>query len=182
LPTKFISRAKGKPASDHESICRHCKIVLLGASPAPAEDSTCPDPNTSIRPDAKLTPREALPQGVCDKKQICETPGYCQRRYVRGELKQKVFDLYHIPHDPAHYQVDHLVSVCLCGSTTIKNLWPQLQSNCVSKCNAKTKDYLEGLLHRLVCSGEVDLATAQHDIATNWVTAYQKYVGKSCER
>jgi hypothetical protein len=37
------------------------------------------------------------------------------------------------------------------------------------------KDALEDRLHDMVCSGQLDLATAQHDIATNWISAYKKY-------
>ena len=28
---------------------------------------------------------------------------------------------------------------------------------------------------RMVCGGQVDLATAQHDISTDWIAAYRKY-------
>lgn len=41
------------------------------------------------------------------------------------------------------------------------------------------KDALERKLHELVCAGQLDLKTAQHEIASNWIEAYQKYVGKS---
>jgi hypothetical protein len=27
----------------------------------------------------------------------------------------------------------------------------------------------------MVCAGTLDLATAQHDIATDWIAAYKKY-------
>ena len=37
------------------------------------------------------------------------------------------------------------------------------------------KDQLEDLLPRLVCEGQVDLRTAQRDIAADWVAAYRKY-------
>jgi len=37
------------------------------------------------------------------------------------------------------------------------------------------KDELEGLLPTLVCRGAVDLATAQREIAANWIAAYKKY-------
>jgi len=33
------------------------------------------------------------------------------------------------------------------------------------------KDRLEQRLHQLVCAGQLDLATAQHDIATDWIGA-----------
>ncbi|MGC2279702.1 MAG: hypothetical protein WA603_06770, partial [Candidatus Acidiferrales bacterium] len=41
--------------------------------------------------------------------------------------------------------------------------------------NAHRKDALEEYLHQLVCAGKLDLPTAQHDIATNWIAAYKKY-------
>jgi len=41
------------------------------------------------------------------------------------------------------------------------------------------KDALERKLHKLVCAGQLDLKTAQREIASNWIEAYKKYVGKS---
>ena len=41
------------------------------------------------------------------------------------------------------------------------------------------KDALERKLHKLVCAGQLDLKTAQREIASNWIEAYQKYVAKS---
>ncbi|MBV8227613.1 MAG: hypothetical protein JO232_20745, partial [Verrucomicrobia bacterium] len=37
----------------------------------------------------------------------------------------------------------------------------------------------ERKLHTLVCAGQLDLKTAQREIASNWIEAYKKYVGKS---
>ena len=42
--------------------------------------------------------------------------------------------------------------------------------------NAHTKDQLEYKLLQLVRSGQVDLHTAQQEIATDWIAAYKKYV------
>ena len=39
------------------------------------------------------------------------------------------------------------------------------------------KDRLENKLHSMVCKGEIDLKTAQREIATDWIAAYKKYVG-----
>jgi hypothetical protein len=47
----------------------------------------------------------------------------------------------------------------------------------VSAWNAHVKDALEERLHQLVCDGELDLPTAQRAIATDWITAYKKYLG-----
>jgi hypothetical protein len=41
--------------------------------------------------------------------------------------------------------------------------------------NAHVKDQLEDRLHEMVCRGDVDLATAQRDISTDWIAAYRKY-------
>ena len=41
------------------------------------------------------------------------------------------------------------------------------------------KNALERKLHKLVCAGQLDLKTAQSEIASNWIEAYQKYVAKS---
>jgi hypothetical protein len=35
------------------------------------------------------------------------------------------------------------------------------------------KDALEGKLHKLVCAGELDLKTAQSEIAPDWIEAYK---------
>jgi hypothetical protein len=37
------------------------------------------------------------------------------------------------------------------------------------------KDALEDRLRELVCSGKVDLASAQRDISSDWIAAYRKY-------
>jgi hypothetical protein len=73
------------------------------------------------------------------------------------------------------YEEDHLISLELGGSPTSElNLWPE-PYNTVD--GARVKDVIENKLHSLVCSGALPLATAQHDIATNWWTAYIAYVG-----
>jgi hypothetical protein len=37
------------------------------------------------------------------------------------------------------------------------------------------KDALEAHLHDLVCTGKLELETAQRDIAEDWIAAYRKY-------
>ena len=69
--------------------------------------------------------------------------------------------------------MDHLISLELGGSNSIRNLWPE--SRRTQPWNAWVKDALENKLHRMVCTGQLDLKVAQHDIATNWIAAYKKY-------
>jgi hypothetical protein len=69
--------------------------------------------------------------------------------------------------------VDYLITPALGGADDIHNLWPQSYKATV--WNAEVKDALEDHLRNLVCGGELDLATAQREIATNWIEAYKKY-------
>jgi hypothetical protein len=63
------------------------------------------------------------------------------------------------------------------GSNSIRNLWPQ--STKTSPWNSFVKDALERKLHKLVCAGQLDLKTAQREIASDWTEAYKKYVRAS---
>jgi hypothetical protein len=68
------------------------------------------------------------------------------------------------------YELDHLISLELGGDNAQANLWPEPHDR-TGFPGSQTKDGVENRLHDLVCSGRVDLATAQHAIATNWQTA-----------
>jgi hypothetical protein len=72
------------------------------------------------------------------------------------------------------FEEDHLISLELGGSPTDpKNLWPEPYA---STTGARVKDKIENALHALVCNGSITLKTAQKAIATNWYSAYLKYV------
>jgi hypothetical protein len=76
--------------------------------------------------------------------------------------------------DTSFYEEDHLISLELGGSPTDpKNLWPEPYA---SSMGARAKDRLENALHALVCSNSLPLRTAQQAIASNWYSAYLKYV------
>lgn len=59
-----------------------------------------------------------------------------------------------------------------CATGKSQGYWESYNS---STWNAHVKDDLEERLHQLVCGGNLDLTTAQRDIATNWIAAYKKY-------
>lgn len=126
-----------------------------------------------LLPDPKLTPGDTLD---VSREDLC-VPGYTKHvRDVPSAVKRQVYALYGIKsHRPREYEVDHLISLELGGSNSVRNLWPQ--SYLTKPWNAHVKDALENRLHALVCSGELDLKTAQRDIATDWIAAYKKYVG-----
>ncbi len=165
------ARAGGAPRGG----ARRAGGQLADQSPAPPSE----DPaglraaRPPILPDTAMTPGATLDVTAQD---IC-VPGYSKRvRNVPFAVKQQAYAEYGITsHEPGEYEVDHLISLELGGSNSIQNLWPE--SFRTQPWNAHTKDALENELHRLVCAGQVDLATAQAEIAGNWVTAYRRRLG-----
>jgi hypothetical protein len=126
-----------------------------------------------IVPNPRLTPGEALP---VSRSELCQANTKADNQEVPDELRQAVFSVYGLNGAPRNaYEVDFLITPALGGSASIRNLWPEPYAS--GSWNAHTKDILERRLHTLVCNGELDLATAQREIATNWVDAYKKYVG-----
>jgi hypothetical protein len=124
------------------------------------------------KPNLKLTPGGVDVDSTV--KKIC-TPGYTKKiRNVTAEENRQVFAEYGIDPKSDHFEIDHLISLELGGSNDIKNLWPQ--SYTTSPYNAHLKDHLEDTLHSLVCKGKIDLSTAQKEISTDWVAAYEKYI------
>ena len=64
------------------------------------------------------------------------------------------------------YEEDHLIPLELGGNPTdAHNLWPEPYAE---PNGARDKDKVENALHAKVCSGQVALADAQNEIATNW--------------
>jgi hypothetical protein len=144
-------------------------LVLVLASVGAYTDSASPP----LLPSSTLTPGDIL---TTDAKVVC-TPGYTKTvRDVPQSVKTLVYRAYGITsHKPGEYEIDHLVSLELGGSNSIRNLWPQ--SYVTEPLNAHVKDKLENVLHELVCSGKLSLEGAQQAIATNWIQAYEQYVG-----
>jgi len=131
---------------------------------------TAQAPSLPDEPDARFTPgavRSATRSQVCSAT-IDEPPP------VPAALKAKVLELYGVAggHDDA-YEVDYLVTPQLGGATDVRNLWPEPYHH--TEWNAHVKDRLEDKLRDMVCRGDIDLATAQHDISTDWIAAYRKY-------
>lgn len=140
-------------------------LFLLLTSPALA--------NSPIVPNARLTPGMIDPNATVPM--ICKAGYSASVRNVPQWVKHRVFVDYGVDPMSDSFEVDHLISLELGGSNSILNLWPQ--SYTTQPLNAHRKDVLENKLHTLVCSGHLDLATAQKEIATDWILAYKKYVG-----
>lgn len=123
-----------------------------------------------VAPDPRLTPGAVLP---VTRDDICVS-GYSGKvRNVPQSVKKQAYVLYGIAtHKTGEFEVDHLISLELGGSNSIKNLWPE--SYLTQPWNAHVKDVLENRLHADVCSNKIDLATAQHEIATDWIGSYKR--------
>jgi hypothetical protein len=122
-------------------------------------------------PDPRLTPGATRPVSL---ENVCAMPHEEVVRDVSGTLRQQVFREYGIVNPrPDDFEVDYLIAPGLGGAEDLRNLWPQPSTPYT--WNARKKDALEERLHQLVCEGQLDLETAQKAIATDWITAYEKY-------
>lgn len=147
-------------------------LTLIGISLAVSSAGLQRAGSPPVLPDPKLTPGDVLPVTRAD---VC-VPGYSKKvRDVPKSVKDQAYAEYGIAsHRPGDFEVDHLISLELGGSNSIRNLWPQ--SYRTQPWNAHVKDRLENRLHSLVCSGKLDLRTAQQEIASDWIAAFKKFV------
>jgi hypothetical protein len=123
-----------------------------------------------LMPNPTLTPGATLP---ISQAQVCEMPSG-EGRVIPASVGRQVFDHYGIDRPrPRDYELDYLIAPELGGANDPRNYWPQPYG--VSEWNAHVKDALEDRLHELVCDNKLSLATAQHDISSNWIAAYKKY-------
>ena len=143
-----------------------------GSSGAPgsAEHATGPDGLLLPRPD--LTPGSVRPVGVGD---VCGGRGR-EGAVVASQVPRQVFEAYGVDYrHAAEYELDFLITPELGGASDAGNLWPQPYRAVV--WNAYVKDELELHLQRLVCRGALDLATAQRELAGDWIAAYKRRFG-----
>lgn len=123
-----------------------------------------------------ILPLPSLTPGVVNTNVTAEmlrSPKFIKAaRNVPESEKREVFRRYGIPWEQrSSFEVDHLIPLCLAGSNSISNLFPQLYSG---PWNARQKDRLEMYLHRQVLKGKMNLSEAQQAIALNWTNAYVK--------
>ena len=131
-------------------------------------------PSPPLLPDVRKTPGDTLD---VTRDDIC-VAGYTKTvRNVPTAVKDAVYASYTITsHAPGEYELDHLISLELGGSNSVRNLWPQ--SYKTLPWNAHVKDKLENRLHADVCSGKIELRAAQQDIARDWIACYKRTFGR----
>lgn len=122
-------------------------------------------PNTALTPGAT----RPMTQG-----EVCVALAQDDDRIAPREMAEQVFAKYGIRNPaPRAFEVDYLITPALGGAEDVRNLWPQPYGGSV--WTARVKDALEDYLRTMVCNGRLELATAQEDIATDWIAAYKKY-------
>ena len=122
-----------------------------------------------LLPKPDLTPGSVRPVGVED---ICGDT-LAGGPAVASQVPRQVFAAYGVDYRRAgDYELDFLITPELGGASDASNLWPQPYRSVT--WNAYVKDELERHLRRLVCQGAVDLATAQQELAGDWIAAYKR--------
>ncbi len=122
------------------------------------------------RPREDLTPGRVLPVGV---DEICGAGGVTGLPAVAAQVPRQVFEAYGVDfRRAAEYELDFLITPELGGAPDPRNLWPQPYRAGV--WNAYVKDELERELRDLVCRGTLDLATAQRELANDWIASYKR--------
>jgi len=149
-------------------------VVALGAGMLfrhAIAHQTEPHEDAGLLPNPSLTPGAVRPVAIGD---ICSMDHDEVVRSVPATIQQRVFNEYGMQGVRfENYEVDYLITPGLGGSDDIRNLWPQQRYNTV--WNSFVKDQLEDYLHHLVCDGKLPLATAQRDVAKDWISAYKRY-------
>lgn len=117
----------------------------------------------------------AISQANIDQT-ICR-PGYARSARpayaITGPLKRRLMDAQHPGERMTEYELDHLIPISIGGAPLDRrDLWLQPRQG---PANAGDKNVLAYVLWRLVCTHQVPLATAQHDIGRDWTRAYQLY-------
>jgi anti-sigma factor RsiW len=124
-----------------------------------------------LLPNPQLTPGATRNVAI---RELCSAAHDEVVRSVSNTLQQQVLTEYGVPDTRASdYEVDYLITPGLGGKEDIRNLWPEPHYD--ATWNSYVKDQLEERLHDMVCTGQLDLATAQRQIASNWIVAYKKY-------
>ena len=129
------------------------------------------------RPDPVLTPGAIR---TSDATELCAKSFRTKKwRIATEETKKKVCANYGVKDCPhrGKEELDDLVALEIGGENVEGNLWVQMAPE------YHFKDKLENTLKTLVCSQPTPelknsvLVEVQQEIRTNWVTAYEKYIG-----
>lgn len=166
-------------------LARHCAIILLFmyivtvmllAVPVHAQQAT-PDPVTTPGAVDRHVTQANIGGMICRQgyaKTVLPPKAYTNR------LKRQQLAALGLPRSKLRlFEEDYLIPLELGGAPRDpRNVWLEPLTG---PWSAQDKDKLENRLNRLVCTGWVPLDEAQHEIATDWVGAFIKYVWRNVE-
>ena len=186
---KLMARSRRPPNCSQFNIDARASQPLVAVTLPPAEGGCHTRLLSGLPiPDPKCTPGAINPTITA---RVLRDPAFrtaCVRRQVTTEHeKAQTYNWYAIPHPVNNSggnqscELDHLVSLELGGADTLDNIWPQCGPPGVPLAQRyfKQKDLVENYLSWRVKRGEMDLAQAQKDIATNW-TQYLEQAKQHC--
>jgi hypothetical protein len=127
-----------------------------------------------LYPNARLTPGDVLRVTAAQ----VSVPGYSARlRNVPASEKRSVYAEYHLayPQQAGAYECDHFIPLCLGGSNSVANLWPEPAPQ------FHWKDGFELYLWYEVRANRISLRNAQREMRTDWY-AYWVRAGKPGSR
>lgn len=153
-------------------------LVLVGWVVVPSGSSDGPLPSTSagsrcaargVLPDTTCTPGATNPDVTPSNitTTICH-PGWSRKvrpsTSITGKIKRKMLKLYGYDDvDPRTTELDHLIPISWGGALADeRNLWIELDAA------PNLKDKLERKGLAMICSGQLELRTAQTLIAADW--------------
>src|SRR5688572_14165476 len=147
-------------------------LTWLLASPVATPISPSLTSDTAIQlPRVDLTPGAVRNVTVAD---VCGPDRHVRTEPVAASVHRRVFESYGADVERANeYELDYLITPELGGTPDASNLWPQPFAG--TAWSAYVKDELELHLHEQVCAGRMDVATAQREIAQDWIAAYKRH-------
>jgi hypothetical protein len=184
--TYSFSQTRSGTCSHHGGVAR-----WLSASPPTTAAAAAPIALTSVGATVRLLSRTrasgcrlgVLPDRRCSPGAYYEalaTGVVCAAAFRTGGIRNVPESEKHAVEAaygmrPASYgsklEIDHIVSLELGGSNDIANLFPEQAPG------YHAKDKLENRMHGMVCSGDISLTAAQHQIAADWKALYRRVFG-----
>ena len=153
---------------------RNFHLIILVVALATSQAWASGLPNPLLTPgavDLSVT-QENIQSTVCVRgyTKTVRPPSYYTNKLKKMQVREYGYD----DRNPKHYEEDHLIALSIGGNPRDpRNLWPEPRKG---EWNASRKDDLEYIIYRMVCRGEIPLADAQREMASDWIGAYKKYV------
>lgn len=155
---------------------------IQGTVPAPGSCHYRTVPGSAnVLPDPRCTPG-AVDRAVTQdslSNTVCRRGGYTAvvrpPLSLTAPMKRAIMAAYGIPAtDATRYELDHLVELSAGGSSDVRNLWPEPNSDAQRSTRNEyvhnDKDELESRMHDALCRGTMSLTAVQTAMAGDWTS------------